>query len=399
MLIKPKIINNICLSSHPVGCAADVARQIAYVQKKGTLEDGPKNVLVIGSSTGYGLASRICSAFGSGAKTIGVAYEKEGGEKGPGTAGFYNTIAFDHAAKKAGLYSRSFNGDAFADATKNEVIASIQKDLGTIDLLIYSLASPVRTDPKDGVTYRSVLKPVGNEFVAKSIDPFKGEVRVSTIAPATAEEQAATVKVMGGEDWELWIAVLEKAGVLAQGFRTVAYTYIGPKATYPFYREGTIGKAKEHLEQTSKALHARLQKSVGGGAWISVNKALVTRASSVIPAVSLYISLLYKVMKNKNLHEGCIEQIDRLFRDRLFAGKAIPVDAQGMIRIDDWEMRQDVQAEVAVQWDVVDGSNLHELCDVKGFEQEFLQLNGFAIPGVDYDAEVSVEVLEHGAIP
>jgi len=399
MLIKPKIINNICLSSHPAGCAADVARQIAYVQKNGSLEVGPKNVLVIGASTGYGLASRILSAFGSGAKTVGVAYEKEGSEKGPGTAGFYNTIAFDHAAKKAGLFSKSFNGDAFADATKKEVIASIQKDLGTIDLLIYSLASPVRTDPKDGVTYRSVLKPVGKEFVAKSIDPFKGEVRVTTIAPATAEEQAATVKVMGGEDWELWIEALENAGVLAKGFRTVAYTYIGPKATYPFYREGTIGKAKEHLEETSKSLHTRLQKSVGGGAWISVNKALVTRASSVIPAVSLYISLLYKVMKKKNLHEGCIEQIDRLFRERLFAGKAIPVDAQGMIRIDDWEMRQDVQAEVAAQWDLVDGSNLHEFCDVKGFEEEFLQLNGFAIPGVDYDAEVSVDVLEHGAVP
>ncbi|MEI8095086.1 MAG: enoyl-ACP reductase FabV [Spirochaetales bacterium] len=396
MIVKAKIINNICLTSHPVGCAADVQRQIATVQARGKVENGPKNVLVIGSSTGYGLASRILSAFGAGAKTLGVAFEKAGSEKGPGTAGFYNTLAFDAAAKKAGLFSRSFNGDAFADATKAEVIEAIRQDLGKIDLMIYSLASPVRTDPKDGVMHRSVLKPVGQEFVAKSIDPFKGEVRVHTIAPATEEEVAATIKVMGGEDWELWIDALEKAGVLAQGFRTVAYTYIGPKVTYPFYREGTIGKAKEHLEATSKGLHAKLKKSVGGGAWISVNKALVTRASSVIPAVSLYISLLYKVMKGKKLHEGCIEQIDRLFRDRLSKGQDIPVDSLGMIRLDDWEMRDDVQAEVSAQWDKVDGENLRELCDVKGFEEEFLQLNGFAIPGVDYEADLSTEVLEHG---
>ena len=396
MVVKPKIINNICLNSHPVGCAADVARQIAYVKAHGPIQ-GPKNVLVIGSSTGYGLATRIAAAFGSGAKTIGVAFEKAGSEKGPGTAGFYNTIAFDKAAKAAGLFSLSFNADAFSGETKAQVTAAVKEHLGKVDLLVYSLASPVRTDPKDGVQYRSVLKPLNQDFVAKSIDPFKGEVKVQTVTPATPEEAAATVKVMGGEDWELWIDALEKAGVLAQGFTTVAYSYIGPQVTYPFYRSGTIGKAKEHLEATSHTLAARLRKTVGGAAYVSVNKALVTRASAVIPAVSLYISLLYKVMKRRGTHEGCIEQIDRLFRERLYAGKPAPVDADGLIRIDDWEMDPQIQAEIAGLWDQVNGENLKELCDVRGFEEDFLQLNGFGIPGVDYEAEVDENVLEHGA--
>jgi len=396
MVIKAKIINNICLNSHPLGCAADVARQIAYVRSNGAVKNGPKNVLVIGSSTGYGLATRIAATFGAGAKTIGVAYEKAGSEKGPGTAGFYNTIAFDKAAKKEGLFSLSFNGDAFSTEIKDQVTAAIKEHLGTVDLVVYSLASPVRTDPKTGIQYRSVLKPLGQEFTAKSIDPFKGEIRVSTVTPATDEEAAATVKVMGGEDWELWIDALEKAGVLAKGFTTVAYTYIGPQVTYPFYRSGTIGKAKEHLEATAHTLSARLKKSVGGAAYVSVNKALVTRASAVIPAVSLYISLLYKVMKNNGTHEGCIEQIDRLLRTRLYTGGPVPLDG-GMIRIDDWEMAAPVQAEVAGLWDKVNGDNLRELCDVKGFETDFLQLNGFGIPGVDYEAEVDEKTLEHGA--
>jgi enoyl-[acyl-carrier protein] reductase/trans-2-enoyl-CoA reductase (NAD+) len=396
MVIKPKIINNICLNSHPVGCAADVARQIAYVKKHGAI-NGPKNVLVVGSSTGYGLASRIAAAFGSGAKTIGVAFEKEGSEKGPGTAGFYNTIAFDKAAKAAGLFSLSFNADAFSADTKAQVAAAVKQHLGTVDLLVYSLASPVRTDPKDGVLYRSVLKPLDHDFVAKSIDPFKGEVKVQTVTPATADEVAATVKVMGGEDWELWVDALEQAGVVAKGFTTVAYSYIGPQVTYPFYRSGTIGKAKEHLEATSHTLSARLKKTVGGSAYVSVNKALVTRASAVIPAVSLYISLLYKVMKKAGTHEGCIEQIDRLFRTRLYAGGAVPVDGSGLIRVDDWEMDPKVQGEITALWDQVTGENLKELCDVRGVEEDFLQLNGFGIPGVDYEAEVDQNVLEHGA--
>jgi enoyl-[acyl-carrier protein] reductase/trans-2-enoyl-CoA reductase (NAD+) len=397
MIIKAKIINNICLNSHPVGCAADVARQIAYVRSKGPIKNGPKNVLVIGSSTGYGLATRIAAAFGAGAKTIGVAFEKAGSEKGPGTAGFYNTIAFDKAAKAEGLFSLSFNGDAFSTDLKTQVTAAVKEHLGKVDLVVYSLASPVRTDPATGVLYRSVLKPLGQDFTAKSIDPFKGEIRVSTVTPATEEEAAATVKVMGGEDWELWIDALEKAGVLAPSFTTVAYSYIGPRVTYPFYRSGTIGKAKEHLEATAHTLSARLKKTVGGAAYVSINKALVTRASAVIPAVSLYISLLYKVMKKQGTHEGCVEQIDRLFRTRLYSGSAVPVDDEGLIRIDDWEMAAPVQAEIAGLWDQVSGENLAQLCDVKGFEEDFLQLNGFGIPGVDYEAEVEEPVLEHGA--
>jgi len=394
MVVKPKIINNICLNSHPAGCAADVARQIAYVKSKGPV-NGPKNVLVVGSSTGYGLATRIAAAFGSGAKTIGVAFEKEGSEKGPGTAGFYNTIAFDKAAQAAGLFSLSFNGDAFGSETKDKVVAAVKEHLGTVDLLVYSLASPVRTDPKDGVQYRSVLKPLEQDFIAKSIDPFKGEVKIQTVTPATAEEAAATVKVMGGEDWELWVDALEQAGVLAKNFTTVAYSYIGPQVTYPFYRSGTIGKAKEHLEATAHSLSTRLKKT-GGAAYVSINKALVTRASAVIPAVSLYISLLYKVMKKAGTHEGCIEQIDSLFRTRLYAGSAAPVDKDGLIRIDDWEMDPKVQAEITRLWDQVNGDNLRELCDVKGFEEDFLQLNGFGIPGVDYEAEVDQTTLERG---
>jgi enoyl-[acyl-carrier protein] reductase/trans-2-enoyl-CoA reductase (NAD+) len=353
-------------------------------------------VLVIGSSTGYGLATRIAAAFGAGAKTIGVAFEKAGSEKGPGTAGYYNTLAFDTAAQKEGLFSQSFNADAFSDETKAQVVAAAREHLGKVDLLVYSLASPVRTDPKTGIMHRSVLKPLGQDFNAKSIDPFKGEVKISTVTPATDEELAATVKVMGGEDWELWIDALQKADLLAPGFNTVAYSYIGPQVTYPFYRSGTIGKAKEHLEATAHTLSARLKKAVNGAAYVSINKALVTRASAVIPAVSLYISLLYKVQKKQGTHEGCVEQIDRLFRTRLYTGKAVPVDGEGLIRIDDWEMASPVQKEIADLWDQVTGENLAQLCDVKGFEEDFLQLNGFGIPGVDYEAEVDVKTLEHG---
>lgn len=389
MVIEPRIRNNICLTSHPVGCAADVRRQIEYVQKKGALKAGPKNVLVIGSSTGFGLASRITAAFGSGAKTIGVSFEKEGSEKGPGSAGWYNTIAFDQEAAKAGLFSHSFNGDAFSFEMKNQVIDLIKAQLGQIDLLVYSIASAVRTDPKTGIMYRSALKTRGADFTAKSIDPFKKEIKESTIGPATPEEEEATVKVMGGEDWELWVEMLEKAGVLAKGFRTVAYSYIGPETTKAIYRDGTIGKAKEHIEATAKKLDAHLKATLGGRAVISVNKALVTRASSVIPVVSFYISILYKVMKEMGLHEGCIEQMDRLFRDRLYNGGDIVVDNLGMIRIDDWEMRPDVQKRVMELWEKVTDANIDETTDVKGFETDFLQLHGFAIPGVDYSADVN----------
>lgn len=388
MIIEPKILNNVCLTSHPVGCAMDVRRQIDYVKAQGVITGGPKNVLVVGSSTGYGLASRITAAFGSGAKTIGVAYEKEGSEKRPGTAGWYNTAAFDKESKAAGLYSYSINGDAFSFEIKNQAIAAIKENMGKVDLVIYSLASGVRTDPTDGVTYRSALKTRSTDFTAKSIDPFRMEVKQSTIAPATPEEEFSTVKVMGGEDWELWIDALDKAGVLAQGCTTVAYSYIGPECTKSIYRDGTIGKAKEHLEATALKLNKELSTKVGGSAYVSVNKALVTRASSVIPVVSFYISILYKVMKEMGIHEGCIEQIYRLYKDRLYTGKSVPVDGAGLIRIDDWEMRPDVQKKVMDIWDLVTTENLAQYTDVKGFQEDFLQLHGFSIAGVDYTVDV-----------
>lgn len=392
MIIKPMIRNNICLSSHPVGCQRDVQRQIAYVKSKGPVK-GPKSVLVVGSSTGYGLASRIVSAFGSGAATLGVAFEKPGSEKGPGTAGYYNTRAFEQEAQAAGLWAKSLNGDAFSNEIKAQVIEIIKKEMGgKIGLLIYSLASPVRTDPRDGVTYRSALKPRGKPYTAKSVDPFKGEIKEATIEPATPEEEAATVKVMGGEDWELWVDALTEAGVLEEGFQTVAYSYIGPEVTAPFYREGTIGKAKEHLEATVDKLNGKLA-GLKGRSFVSVNKALVTKASAVIPVVSLYVSVLYKVMKEMGLHEGCIEQIDRLYRNFLYAGKPVPVDAKGLIRIDDWEMRTDVQAKVMEYWHQITAENLKNLADLKGFEEDFLQLNGFAVPGVDYEADVGPDLL------
>ena len=386
MIIEPKVRNNVCLSAHPVGCREEVQRQINYVRSQGSLK-GPQNVLVIGSSAGYGLASRIVSAFVCGAKTIGVAFEKEGTATRPASAGWYNTVAFDEAAKEAGLFSHSINGDAFSDEIKAETIQAIKENMGQVDLVIYSLASPVRTDPKDGLTYRSALKPRGQEYTAKSIDPFSGAVKEATIPPANEEEEASTIKVMGGEDWQLWLKALKEAGVLAEGVTTVAYSYIGPDVTRAIYREGTIGKAKEHLEATAATLTRDLAE-VKGKAYVSVNKALVTRASAVIPVVSLYISILYKIMKKMNLHEGCIEQIDRLYRERLYTGSDVPVDSQGLIRIDDWELRDDVQAAVMEAWDKVDNDNLAQWTDLEGFKEEFLRLHGFAVPGVDYTQDV-----------
>ncbi len=376
------------MTSHPTGCAQEVHRQIEYVRSQGPIANGPKRVLVIGSSAGYGLASRIVAAFGCGAGTVGVAYEKPGSEKRPGTSGWYNMQAFDREAQAAGLRSVTINDDAFSAATKQETIAKIRDTLGQVDLVVYSLASPVRTDPATGETYRSVLKPIGAPYTATSADPMSGEVKQTTIEPASEDEIAATVKVMGGDDWQLWIDALLDAGVLADGARTVAYSYIGPEATRQIYREGTIGRAKEHLERTAIAMDAMLRKRIGGGAWVSVNKALVTRASAVIPVVSLYISLLYKVMKEKGLHEGCIEQIYRLFTDRLYAGGEVPTDESHRIRIDDLEMHPDVQEAVDSRWGTVTTDNISSLSDIAGFRQEFLRLHGFEVPGVDYTAEV-----------
>ncbi|MDA0813986.1 MAG: trans-2-enoyl-CoA reductase family protein [Verrucomicrobia bacterium] len=383
MIIQPKIRGFICTTAHPDGCAANVQDQISYVRSRPPLKNAPKNVLVIGSSTGYGLASRIVPAFGGGARTIGVFFEKPGTERKTGSAGWYNTAAFEAEAQKKGLYARSFNGDAFSNEMKVQVIDAIKEDLGQVDMVIYSLASPRRTDPTDGETYKSCLKPIGTTFTQKTVNTDKAEVELVTIEPATDEEIAHTTKVMGGEDWELWINALADAGVLADGARTIAYSYIGPELTFPVYTNGTIGRAKEHLEQSA----VRLNEKFGSGtAWVSVNKALVTQASSAIPVVPLYISLLYKEMKERGNHEGCVEQIHRLFADRLGCS-AIAVDEKGRIRIDDWEMQEDVQAAVAKLWEAVTTENLGEISDFAGYQSEFLRLFGFGISGIDYGAE------------
>lgn len=387
MVIHPKVLNNVCMNAHPKGCAREVQRQIDYVRQRGSFE-GPKRVLVIGGSTGYGLASRIVAAFGAGASTIGVSFEKPPSERRPATAGWYNNAAFDKRAEEAGLYARTVNGDAYSMGIKSEVIDMICADLGgSVDLVVYSLASGGRTDPLTGETFRSALKPIGKSYTAKSLNPMTGELGQATIEAAVEDEIESTVKVMGGEDWHLWATSLLDSGVLAQGATTVAYSYIGPTLTYPIYREGTIGRAKQHLEATASELRDELGK-IGGGAYVSVNKAVVSRASAVIPVVPLYMSLLYQVMKEKGTHEGCIEQMDRLFRDRLWGAGRVDTDAEGRIRLDDLELREDVQQEVSRRWELVSQDNVNELADLEGYKREFLQLHGFRIPGVDYDEDV-----------
>jgi enoyl-[acyl-carrier protein] reductase/trans-2-enoyl-CoA reductase (NAD+) len=386
MVIKPKIRGFICITAHPEGCAAHIQEQIAHVQSKGPISGGPKKVLIIGSSTGYGLASRITAAFGSGASTLGLFFEKPAEADRTGSAGWYNTVAFTQAARAAGLYAKNINGDAFSDDIKKQTVDLIQQDLGQIDLVVYSLASPRRTNPRTGTTHKSCLKPIGAPYSAKTLDTDKVQVLDITIDPASDLEVADTEAVMGGEDWEWWIDALEQGGVLAPGAKTVAYSYIGPELTFPIYRQGTIGRAKEHLEATAHRLHDRLHKN-GGAAYVSVNKALVTQASSAIPVVPLYISLLYKVMKEKGTHEGCIEQIQRLFATRLYHGAEPQPDEKGRIRIDDWEMRPEIQSAVAALWPTVSTENLLAISDFAGYQKEFLKLFGFGLPGVDYDAD------------
>jgi len=385
MIITPKIRGFICTTSHPEGCAAHVQQQIDYVQAQPPLKNPPKRVLVVGASTGYGLASRIVPAFGGGAATLGVFFEKEPTEKKSASAGWYNSAAFEEAAAAAGLYAKSFNGDAFSHEMKKLVIAAIQADLGQIDMIVYSLASPRRVDPDTGEIYKSCLKPTGETFTNKNLNTDKKEIESVTIEPANEDEIAQTVRVMGGEDWKLWIDALADAGVLAEGFKTVAYNYIGPEVTWAIYTDGTIGRAKLHLEKTAEDMNTRFGDKT---ALVSVNKALVTQASSAIPVVPLYISLLYKVMKSKGLHEGCIEQIQRLFADHYDASNGPTLDDKGRVRIDDWEMRADVQAEVAKVWNEVTTENLDALADFAGYRQEFHRLFGFGLPGIDYDAEV-----------
>jgi enoyl-[acyl-carrier protein] reductase/trans-2-enoyl-CoA reductase (NAD+) len=385
MIIEPRMRGFICTTAHPDGAAENVKQQIKYVKSKGKI-DGPKKVLVIGASTGFGLASRITSAFGSDAATIGVFFEKPPMEGKTASAGWYNSAAFEKEAQKVGLYAKSINGDAFSDEIKDQTLALIKADLGQIDLIIYSLASPVRTHPKTGVLHRSTLKPIGEKFTNNTVDFHTGKVSEISIAPCSDDDIENTVIVMGGEDWKMWIDALQKHNLLAEGAMTVAYSYIGSSLTEAVYRNGTIGKAKDDLEATAFSITDSLD-SIGGKAYVSVNKALVTQASSAIPVIPLYISLLYKIMKAKGIHEGCIEQIQRLFQDRLFAGKDVPVDEQGRIRIDDWEMRDDVQKAVAALWQQASTENLSELGDLAGYKKEFYHLFGFDVANVDYSKE------------
>jgi enoyl-[acyl-carrier protein] reductase/trans-2-enoyl-CoA reductase (NAD+) len=377
----------ICLTSHPKGCEQNIKNQIEYVKSKGAI-DGAKKVLVIGASTGFGLASRIASAFGSDAATIGVFFEKPPVEGRPGSPGWYNSAAFENEAKKAGFYAKSVNGDAFSNEVKKQTLDLIKADLGQVDLVIYSLASPVRLHPVTGVLHRSVLKPIGATYTNKTVDFHTGIVTDISIAPCQDDDIANTVAVMGGEDWAMWIDALKAENLLAPGATTVAYSYIGPSLTEAVYRKGTIGRAKDHLEATAFAITESL-KSIEGKAFVSVNKALVTQASSAIPVIPLYISLLYKIMKAEGIHEGCIEQIQRLYQDRLYTGKPIPTDDKGRIRIDDWEMRDDVQEKVATLWKQAVTENLAEIGDLEGYRKDFMNLFGFEFEGVDYKADAN----------
>ncbi len=390
MIIQPKIRGFICTTAHPTGCAENVKEQISYVQSQPSI-DGPKKVLILGASTGFGLASRITAAFGSGAATIGVFYERAAENGRTASAGWYNTAAFEDAARDAGLYAHSINGDAFSDEIKRQTIDLIKAQLGQVDMVIYSLASPRRTDPRTGETYNSVLKPIGQDYTSMTVDTNAGVVSEVSLVAATEEEQAHTVKVMGGEDWRMWLEELKAAGVLAEGVTTVAYSYIGPVMTHSVYREGTIGRAKDHLEQTAHDIQDFLA-DLQGRAYVSVNKALVTQASSAIPVVPLYIALLFRVMKEKGLHEGCIEQMYRMFTERLYSGTDVATDEKGRVRVDDLEMREDVQQEVAKLWETVNSENLSDISDIEGYREDFLKLFGFGVSGVDYDADVEENV-------
>ena len=389
MIIKPRIRGFICTTAHPAGCAEHVAQQIRYLQEQGDLGQSahaPKKVLVLGCSGGYGLASRIAAGFACGAATLGVSFEKAPTEKKTATAGWYNNVAFEAAAAEQGLYAATLDGDAFSDAMKDRVIAEIRANLGEIDMLVYSLASPVRQHPRSGELCRSVIKPLGQALRMKSVNVDRGEVHEVDLEPATEAETAATVAVMGGEDWEFWIAALQEAGVLAPGFRTVAYTYIGTELTWPIYWEGTLGKAKEDLDRAALAITGQLA-GLGGDARVAVLKAVVTQAMSAIPVVPLYASLLFRVMKDLGVHEDPIAHIQRMFATQLCADEPMRLDDQGRIRMDDLEMTDAVQEVVKQRWSEVTTENLAQLADLQGFREDFLKIFGFGIEGVDYDAD------------
>ena len=376
------------MTAHPKGCEANVKEQIDYVKSNPAVENGPKNALVVGSSTGYGLASRIVSAFACHANTLGVFFERPSERGRTATPGWYNSVALEKAAKAEGLYASNINGDAFSQEIKDQAIERIRSNMGKIDLVVYSLAAPRRTDPKTGETYRSTLKPIGSDYSNKYLDTDKKTIQEATLEAATDEDIHNTVKVMGGEDWELWIQALKEAGLLADGCKTVAYDYIGPQVTWPIYKDGTIGRAKIDLRRAKDAISESLQP-IGGQALISVNKAVVTQASSAIPGVNLYITILFKIMKDLGGHEGCIEQMTRLFADRLYRpDRSIPLDDLGLIRMDDWEMEAKIQDAVTEVWPKVTTETVDELTDFDGYQEEFLRLFGFGVKGVDYEADV-----------
>ena len=390
MIIKPKIRGFICTTTHPTGCDLNIKQQIEFTQKKGAIEDGPKKVLVIGASSGYGMSSRIAAAFGSGAATIGVFFEKAATERKTGTAGWYNSAAFEKYAAEAGLYAKSINGDAFSNEARDQVIQLIKDDLGEIDMVVYSLASPVRKMPDSGEVIRSVLKPIGETYHSTAIDTSRDAIINAEIEPANEAEIADTVTVMGGEDWELWINALSDAGVLADNARTVAYSYIGSDITWPIYWHGALGKAKEDVDRAANALNTKLAPK-GGGANVAVLKSVVTQASSAIPVMPLYLSMVFKVMRQEGIHEGCMDQIYRLFAERLYnnLNPAELVDDSNRLRLDDWELREDVQQACRDLWPQITSENLFETSDYQLYKNEFLKLFGFGIDGIDYEADVN----------
>ncbi|WP_070334062.1 enoyl-ACP reductase FabV [Pseudomonas aeruginosa] len=390
MIIKPRVRGFICVTTHPAGCEANVKQQIDYVEAKGSVVNGPKKVLVIGSSTGYGLAARITAAFGSGADTLGVFFERPGSESKPGTAGWYNSAAFEKFAHEKGLYARSINGDAFSDEVKRLTIETIKRDLGKVDLVVYSLAAPRRTHPKSGEVFSSTLKLIGKSVSFRGLDTDKEVIKDVVLEAASDQEVADTVAVMGGEDWQMWIDALLEADVLADGAKTTAFTYLGEKITHDIYWNGSIGAAKKDLDQKVLGIRDKLAP-LGGDARVSVLKAVVTQASSAIPMMPLYLSLLFKVMKEQGTHEGCIEQVDGLYRESLY-GAEPRLDEEGRLRADYKELQPEVQSRVEELWDKVTNENLYELTDFAGYKSEFLNLFGFEVAGVDYEQDVNPDV-------
>lgn len=388
MVVQPKVKGFICTTAHPEGCRAEVKAQIDYVKSQPETE-GAKKVLVIGASMGYGLASRIAMAYSCHAATIGIIFDKPAKEKRTATAGWYNTAAFEEFAAQDGLYAKSINGDAFSREIKEQTIELIKKDWGKADMVIYSVAAPRRTAP-DGVTYRSVLKTTDSEYTNQTIDLRTNEISEVTIPPATEEEIHDTIKVMGGEDWKEWMQALKEADVLADGAKTVAYGYIGPEITHPIYKEGSIGRAKAHLYRTADEMN---QEISGLEAYVSINKAVVTQSSAAIPIVPLYLAILFKVMKEKGLHENCVEQMYRMVHERIFNGQNVVTDENRLIRMDDWEMKEDVQKAVLAVWKSISQDNLEDVADIAGYWQEFYEIFGFGMDGVDYDEDVNIQVM------